>query len=107
MMVKSTVTVFVCFRLGFDVEARLRRRIGNGGDLGMMIEMVLHLVDLEMVPILDLGGNCEDQSAVTAVVLPAAMHTNLKRLANLRQCTVNSLVNSAIWAYTGGNSEKK
>jgi hypothetical protein len=105
MMDKSTVSVFVCFRLGSNVEAKLRRRIGNDGDLGMMIQMVLHLIDLEMVPILDLGGDREDRSAVTTVVLPAAMHTNLKRLANSRQCTVNSLVNSAIWAYIGGNSE--
>jgi hypothetical protein len=92
-------TILICLRLLLDVDARLRKHLGRRGELVALIVLILKTIDLKTVPLLELRSDLEDLAATT-VKLPAALHANLKRVASLRQSSMNALVNSAIWAYT-------
>jgi hypothetical protein len=92
-------TVLFCLRLLLDVDVRLREHIGRRGELVTLIVLILNTIDLQSVPVLEFSSDLEDLAATT-VKLPASLHANLKRVANLRRSSMNALMNSAIWAYT-------
>jgi hypothetical protein len=98
-------TVLFCLRLLLDVDARLRKRIGRRGELFTLIVLILNTIDLKSVPVLELRSDLEDL-VVTTVKLPVSLHANLKRVASMRQSSMNALLNSAIWAYTAEKSER-
>jgi hypothetical protein len=99
------MTVLVCFRLMSDVDSRLRKHLGRRGQLVTLILLILNEIDLQTVPVLELGSDLEELIATT-VKLPVALHADLKRIANLRGSSMNALMNSAIWTYTEEMSKK-
>jgi hypothetical protein len=70
-----------------------------------LIVLVLNTIDLKSVSVLELRSDLEDL-VVTTVKLPISLHANLKRVASMRQSSMNALLNSAIWAYTEEKSER-
>jgi hypothetical protein len=92
-------TILFCLRLLFNVDARLRQNLGRRGELTTLIVLILNTIDLRTVPVLELRSDLEGLLATT-VKLPRAIHENLKEVANLRQSSMNALLNSAIWEYT-------
>jgi hypothetical protein len=98
-------SVLFCLRLLLDVDSRLRKHLGRRGELVTLIVLILNTIDLKSVPVLELKSDLEEL-VTTTVKLPAALHTNLKRIANARNSSMNALMNSAIWAYTEEKPKK-
>jgi hypothetical protein len=97
--------VLFFFKITSDVYSRLRRHLGRRGQLATLIVLILNNIDLETVPVRELGSALEELVATT-VKLPDVLHTELKRVACLRGCSMSVLMNSAIWAYTEEMSKK-
>jgi hypothetical protein len=95
----------LCFKLTSSVDSRLRKHIGRRGELVTLIVLILNTIDLKSVPVVELSSDLEDLVATT-VKLPASLHANLKRVAGMRQSSMNALLNSAIWAYTEKKSKR-
>ena len=98
-------TVLFCLRLLLEVDARLRKQLGRRGELVKLIVLILNTIDLQTVPVLELGSDF-DELVMTTVKLPATLHADLKRVASSRQSSMNALMNSAIWAYTEAQPDK-
>jgi hypothetical protein len=98
-------TVLFCLRLLWDVDAKLRRRLGRRGELVTLVVLILKTIDLKTAPVLELGAEI-DELVTTTVKLPAKLHADLKRVASSRHKFMNALMNSAIWAYTRERSKK-
>jgi hypothetical protein len=101
----NNMTVLFCFKLTVDVDSRFRRQLGRRGELVTLIVLILNTIDLNTVPVRELGSDLEKLVATT-VKLPAALHAHLKRIASLRGSSMSALVNSAIWTYMEEISKK-
>lgn len=99
MSLKSEKTVVFKTRLNAQVDSKLRDRIYRRGELLHLIILILKTVDLSTVPLLELGSDIQ-KWASTTVELPLTLHAKLKRIAGKRKSSMNTLVNSAVWAYT-------
>lgn len=93
---KKRVTVVL--RLLPDVDARLRTHIRRRGDVTSFIVGMLGTVDLWHVPVLSLTFK-EEHPISTACKLTANEHSEVKRVAKARHCSINALMNSAIGQY--------
>jgi hypothetical protein len=82
-----------------DVDSRLRKHLGRRGQLVTLILLILNEIDLQTVPVLELGSDLEELIATT-VKLPPELHGDLKRIASLRGSSMTALMNSAIWSHT-------
>jgi hypothetical protein len=98
-------TVLFCLRLLWDVDVKLRKQLGRRGELVTLIVLILNTIDLNTVPVLELGAEI-DELLTTTVKLPTNLHANLKRIASSRHKSMNALMNSAIWAYIAEKSRK-
>jgi len=70
-----------------------------------LIVLILNTIDLNTVPVLELGADIEEM-VTTTVKLPANIHADLKHVASSRHKSMNALMNSAIWAYIAEKSRK-
>jgi hypothetical protein len=98
-------TVLFCLRLLWNVDAKLRKQLGRRGELVRLIVLILNTINLNTVPVLELGADI-DEMVTTTVKLPANIHADLKRVASSRPKSMNALMNSAIWAYIAEKSRK-
>lgn len=105
LVIADMGTVLFCLRLLWDVDAKLRKRLGRRGELVTLIVLILNTIDLKTVPVLELGAEI-DELVTTTVKLPAKLHAELKRVASSRHKSMNALMNSAIRAYTEETSGK-
>ena len=92
-------TVVLRTRFAAAVDSELRERIYRRGELLQLIILILKTVDLSTVPLLELSSDIQKWAATT-VELPSTLHAKLKRIAGKRKSSMNTLVNSAVWAYT-------
>jgi hypothetical protein len=105
LVIADMGTVLFCLRLLWDVDAKLRKQLGRRGELVTLIVLILNTIDLNTVPVLELGAEI-DELLTTTVKLPANLHADLKRIASSRHKSMNALMNSAIWAYIAEKSRR-
>ena len=85
-------------RLKAEVDAKLRDQVYRRGELFRLVILILKTVDLSSIPLLEMGDDLQSLASTT-VKLPAALHARLKRIASKRRSSMNTLLNSAVWAY--------
>jgi len=90
--------VYRNIRFSAKVDRCLRRRWRMHGDLSIRVREALDKVNLHDVELLDV-----DSSRVHAMQVGvfASTWTAVHEVARLRGCSVNTLVNSAVWAVFG------
>ena len=99
-------TVLFCLRLLWNADAKLRKQLGRRGELVRLIVLILNTIDLNTIPVIELGADI-DELVTTTVKLPANLHADLKRIASSRHKSMNALMNSAIWVYIAEKSGKE
>ena len=85
-------------RFNEKVDRCLRRRWKRHGDLSIRVREALDKVNLHDVELLDV--DCSRVHAMQVGVF-ASTWTAVHEVARLRGCSVNTLVNSAVWAVFG------
>ena len=90
--------VYRNIRFSAKVDRCLRRRWRMHGDLSIRVREALDGVNLRNVALLDV--DCSRVHAMQVGVFNS-MWTDVHEAARLRGCSVNTLVNSAVWAAFG------
>jgi hypothetical protein len=91
-------TVYRNVRFDEKVDRCLRRRWKRHGDLSIRVREALDQVNLGDVELLDV--DCSRVHAMQVGVFTSAW-TAVQEVAQSRGCSVNTLVNSAVWATFG------
>ena len=94
--------------VGFDVfnvrllnglDRLLRKKRRYQGDLSAFINDALLAVNLNSVKLVTLQGKKKQTAKETQVVILRRLITRIHRIANVRGCSINQLVNSGLLAY--------
>lgn len=101
-MTQEEAHATIILRLVPEVNSQLRDRIRLRGDLARLLETILREVDLGKVPVAPVSFADGGQS--TSVKLPLAEHDRVKRCAETRGVSLNSLLNAAIRSYLDSGS---
>ena len=90
-------------RFGEKVDRALRRRWKMHGDLSGHVREALGKVDLAAVALVEVD-NRRVKATQIGNVEPG--WENVQQVAQLRGCSVNTLVNSAVWAVFGSRKPR-
>lgn len=86
-------------RLTPEVDRLFRDRIRKRGDLTRLLSAILEAADLETISLVELGNQTTPQTVEqTSFTVTTEQHKELTRVAELRSCSINELINSAIRA---------
>jgi hypothetical protein len=83
--------------IGLDKLLRAKRRYQ--GDLSASINDALLAVNLDTVKLVTLQGKKKQTAKETQVVILRRLIRTVKRIADVRECSINQLVNSGLLAY--------
>jgi len=97
---KSPPVRKLVIRLLSGLSEHLRSEMRYRGDLSSMVIEALSSVDLEIVPLVDMG--IESRLKTTTVALPPQLHARIKTLAKARSSSMNEMVNTAIAHWLAG-----
>jgi len=103
-MSKNLATVPL--RLMPEIDADMRNHVRRRGDLAKLITATLEHVPLTTVPLRPVHFAKEGASE-TLCKVPAKLYAKAKSTASERGCSVNTLMNSAIAAYSKTLSNQK
>lgn len=91
--------VYRNIRFSEKVDRCLRRRWRMHGDLSSLVRMALERIDLGTVKLVEVDNN---RARATQIGNVEPGWNSVQSIARERRCSVNTLVNSAVWAAFGG-----
>lgn len=84
-------------RLTPEVDRLFRNRIRRRGDLTRILNAMLDAANLKTIELVDLGIKSGQQTVEeTSFTISAEQHQRLTDASQVRECSINKLLNSAI-----------
>lgn len=84
-------------RLTPEVDQLFRDRIRRRGDLTRLLSAILEAAELDTIELVELGTKSGQQTVEqTSFTVSAEQHQKLTAVSQLRECSINELINSAI-----------